>query len=267
MLTSGSIGRYPTQVPYDDTWSVLFNARQLLPNIDSGHIKSGNVSILYLRTYFTIATDREDDITIARVFILFMMGHLRFQTATTLSRLDISRLWPIWMRLPNMTGVQLFLLPSTMMTYGERRSCPVQGCYFKSQMEIASITWWIDVGGSLLALQRMGNIDLFGPSTHRAGITPMVVTSMSIHSLSQDFSLPESARDAQRIHELTDDVSTLRRHLDSIDDQLYAHSLHLRRGRDVRVVPLPPEVGTRMRHRGSGPRTRGSGRGCSGPSK
>ncbi|KAF6139467.1 hypothetical protein GIB67_031089 [Kingdonia uniflora] len=81
MLTSLSIGRYPTQVPYNDAWSVLSNARQLLPNIDSSHIKSGNVSISYLRTYLTIAADRKDDITIARAFILFMIGHLWFQTA------------------------------------------------------------------------------------------------------------------------------------------------------------------------------------------
>ncbi|KAF6164430.1 hypothetical protein GIB67_025256 [Kingdonia uniflora] len=81
MLTSLSIGRYPTQVPYDDTWSILSNARQLLPNIDSSHIKSGNVNIAHLRTYLTAEADREDDITIYRAFILFMMGHLWFQTA------------------------------------------------------------------------------------------------------------------------------------------------------------------------------------------
>ncbi|KAF6165768.1 hypothetical protein GIB67_012665, partial [Kingdonia uniflora] len=64
-----------------DTWSILSNARQLLPNINSSHIKSGNVSISHLRTYLTVADDQKDDITIARVFILFMMGHLWFQTA------------------------------------------------------------------------------------------------------------------------------------------------------------------------------------------
>ncbi|KAF6176856.1 hypothetical protein GIB67_026543 [Kingdonia uniflora] len=36
----------------------------------------------------------------------------------------------------------------------------------------------------------MGNIDLFGSSAFRAGIIPVVVTSASVHSLSQDFSLP-----------------------------------------------------------------------------
>ncbi|KAF6157637.1 hypothetical protein GIB67_037210 [Kingdonia uniflora] len=81
MLTSLSIGRYPTQVPYDDTWSILSNARQLFPNIDSSHIISENVSITHLRTYLTVAADQGDDITIVRAFILFMMGHLWFQTA------------------------------------------------------------------------------------------------------------------------------------------------------------------------------------------
>ncbi|KAF6157485.1 hypothetical protein GIB67_004423 [Kingdonia uniflora] len=68
-------------VSYDDTWSILSNVRQLLPNIDLSHIKSRNVSIAHLRTYLTVAADREDDITIAHVFIIFMMGHLWFQTA------------------------------------------------------------------------------------------------------------------------------------------------------------------------------------------
>ncbi|KAF6151589.1 hypothetical protein GIB67_021775 [Kingdonia uniflora] len=81
MLTSLSIGRYLTQIPYDDTWSILSNAWQLLPNIDSSHIKNGNVSIAHFRTYLTVAADRENNITIAHTFILFMMGHLWFQTA------------------------------------------------------------------------------------------------------------------------------------------------------------------------------------------
>ncbi|KAF6167780.1 hypothetical protein GIB67_027558 [Kingdonia uniflora] len=38
--------------------------------------------------------------------------------------------------------------------------------------------------------QRMGNIDMFGPTALKAGTTPVVVTSTSVHSLSQDFSLP-----------------------------------------------------------------------------
>ncbi|KAF6136599.1 hypothetical protein GIB67_016055 [Kingdonia uniflora] len=48
-----------------------------------------------------------------------------------------------------------------------------------------------EVGHLLTDSQRMGNIDLFGPTTLKTGITPVVVTSMSLHSLSQDFSLPD----------------------------------------------------------------------------
>ncbi|KAF6149744.1 hypothetical protein GIB67_017477 [Kingdonia uniflora] len=69
------------EVLYDDAWYVLSNARQFFPNIDFSHIKSGNASISHLRTYLTITADRDDDITIARTFILFMMGHLWFQMA------------------------------------------------------------------------------------------------------------------------------------------------------------------------------------------
>ncbi|KAF6138308.1 hypothetical protein GIB67_001458 [Kingdonia uniflora] len=81
MLISLPIGRYPTQVPYDNAWSVFQSARQLFPNIDSSHIKSGNINISHLMAYLTIANDRMDDITITHAFILFMMGHLWFQMA------------------------------------------------------------------------------------------------------------------------------------------------------------------------------------------
>ncbi|KAF6169186.1 hypothetical protein GIB67_013616 [Kingdonia uniflora] len=59
--------------------------------------------------------------------------------------------------------------------------------------------------------------------------------------------LAEFVRDAQRLQELTDELATARRHIDSINHQLYAHDLQLRRGCDVRVVPLPPEGGARTR--------------------
>ncbi|KAF6167841.1 hypothetical protein GIB67_027619 [Kingdonia uniflora] len=45
----------------------------------------------------------------------------------------------------------------------------------------------------LIDSQRMGNIDLFGLTTLKAGITPVVVTSASVHSLPQNFSLPGEA--------------------------------------------------------------------------
>ncbi|KAF6175670.1 hypothetical protein GIB67_022672 [Kingdonia uniflora] len=71
--------------------------------------------------------------------------------------------------------------------------------------------------------------------------------------------LAESTQDAQRLQEFTDRLVAAHRHIDSIDHPLYAHDLHLRRGRDVRVVPLPPGGGARMRQCGSGPQTRGGG--------
>ncbi|KAF6157380.1 hypothetical protein GIB67_004318 [Kingdonia uniflora] len=183
-------------------------------------------------------------------------------------------------------------------------------------------SYWVEqtseVGHMLTDSQRVGNIDLFGPTALRAGITSVVVTSASVHSLSQDFSflgeadgpdpewhmewtgrremlpiaclwdpppmsssysaeelwhlihgmrrlvLAESVRNAQMLQEFTDENATLRRHLDNEDDQLYAHDLHMRRGRDVRAVPLPPGGGPRTRQRGSGPRTRGGGSSCRG---
>ncbi|KAF6169959.1 hypothetical protein GIB67_034351 [Kingdonia uniflora] len=144
-----------------------------------------------------------------------------------------------------------------------------------------------EVGHMLTNSQRMGNIYLLEPTALRAGITPAVVTSASVYSLSQDFSLPgeadsgwhmewtgpcemfpiarlrdpppmsssygaeqlwhlthgmwrfvltESAQDAQRLQELTDELAIAHMQIDSIDHQLYAHDLQLRRGRDVRVV-------------------------------
>ncbi|KAF6159287.1 hypothetical protein GIB67_032058, partial [Kingdonia uniflora] len=160
---------------------------------------------------------------------------------------------------------------------------------------------------------RMGNIDMFRPTALRAGIAPVIVTSASIHRLSQVFSLSgeagrpdlgwhmewierremlpitclrdppplsssngaeelwhlthgmrrlalaESARDTKRLQELTDGLTTSYRHIDSIDHKLYAHDLQLRRGHDVRVVPLPHGGGTRTRQRRSGLQTRGGG--------
>ncbi|KAF6146694.1 hypothetical protein GIB67_008980 [Kingdonia uniflora] len=71
--------------------------------------------------------------------------------------------------------------------------------------------------------------------------------------------LVESAWNAQRLQEVEDELFIARRQINSIDHQLYAHDLQLRRGNDVRVVPLPPGGGVRTRQRGSGLRTRRSG--------
>ncbi|KAF6170444.1 hypothetical protein GIB67_030127 [Kingdonia uniflora] len=58
-------------------------------------------------------------------------------------------------------------------------------------------TYWaeqtLEVGHMLTDSQRMGNIDLFRLTALRTGITLVVVTLASVHSLSQDFSLPGEA--------------------------------------------------------------------------
>ncbi|KAF6159986.1 hypothetical protein GIB67_033070 [Kingdonia uniflora] len=428
MLTSLSIGRYLTQVPYDDAWSILSNARQLLPNIDSSHIKSGNVSIAHLKTYLTVEIHREDDITIARAFILFMMGHLWFQTANdtvplgylaAMNDLDLAaqydwgyailaslyhgldiavttggaitgfvQLLPYWfyeycgvghpivkeevnvetitwepwfdsavsetdnvlnakllsrkrilLQVPNgnckyylgdrcwrqVTGeVRIPLDPPLSMsphispaTLHEMRQAGFVDCehFVVGEVRETYASYWAEqilkVDHMLTDSQRMENLDLFRPSALRAGITSVVVTLASVHSLSQDFSLPgkaeepdlgwhmqwtgrcenlpiaclrdllpmsssygteelwhlthgmrqlvlaESAWDAQKIQEVEEEFVIARRQLDSIDHQLYAHDLQLKRGRDVRVVPLPPGGGAMTRQRGSGLRTRG----------
>ncbi|KAF6139879.1 hypothetical protein GIB67_009726 [Kingdonia uniflora] len=135
-----------------------------------------------------------------------------------------------------------------------------------------------EVGHLLTDSQRMGNIDLFRPTALWAGITPVVVTLASVHSLSQDFSLPSEPkgpdpewhivwierRKMLPIHRLRDPPpmslsysAEEQWHLDSVDYQLYSHGLRLRRGRDVQVVLLAPGGGSRRRQCGSGPRTRG----------
>ncbi|KAF6134888.1 hypothetical protein GIB67_002289 [Kingdonia uniflora] len=251
MLTSLSIDQYPTLVPYDDTWSILSNARQLLPNIDFSHIKSGNVSIAHLRTYLTVAADREDDITIARVFILFMMGHLWFQMAkdtvplgylTAVNNLDSAAQYD-W---GSAILASLYHGLDTAVTVGGAITgfvqlllylfylyCGVGHPIVKEEVKypayprlrawergnrkktIDQVTGVVRIpsdpllsmlphispaalngtrqAGFLDYSQRMGNIDLFGPTTLRNGITPVVVTLASVHSMSQDFSLPGEA--------------------------------------------------------------------------
>ncbi|KAF6142083.1 hypothetical protein GIB67_037001 [Kingdonia uniflora] len=349
MLALLSIGRYPTQVSYDDRWSILSNTRQLLPNIDSSYIKSENVSIAHLRTYLTIVADWEDDITIARTFILFMKGHLWFQMANdtvplgylaAVANLDSAALYdwgsailaslyhgldtaittggvmtgfvqlltywfyeycgaghPIvkeevklsayprlraWergnRRKTNDQATNLFMLGryhidhrtvetitwepwlDSVMSETEdvmtAKLLPKKGCHFKYQMETLVVkedretyaSYWakqtLEIGYILTNSQRTGNIDLFGPTAFRAGITLVVVTSTSVHSAYQDFSLPGEAEGPDPGWQIN-----------SIDHQLYAHDQELRRGRDVRVVPLPPRGGARTRQRGSGPHT------------
>ncbi|KAF6159037.1 hypothetical protein GIB67_022192 [Kingdonia uniflora] len=282
ILTSLSIGRYPTQVPYDDAWSILSNARQLLLNIDFSHINSGNVSIVHLKTYLTIEIHQEDDITIARTFILFMMGHLWFQTTNdtvplgylaAVNDLDLAaqydwgsailaslyhgldtavttggaitefvQLLPYWFYKyygvghpivkEEVTGEvhipldpPLSMLPHiSLTTLHEMRQAGFVDCeqFVVGEVRETYASYWaeqiLEVGHMLTDFQRMGNLDLSGPSALKA----------------------ESARDIQRIQEVEEGLSIARRQIDSIDHQLYAHDLQLRRGRNVRVVPLPP---------------------------
>ncbi|KAF6175504.1 hypothetical protein GIB67_021994 [Kingdonia uniflora] len=311
-------------VPYDDTWSILSNERQLLPNIDSSHIKSGNVNIAHLRTYLTVAADRKDDITISRAFIFFMMGHLWLQTANdtvplrylaVVNDLDSAaqydwgyailaslyhgldtavttggaitefvQLLPYWfyeycgvghpivkeevkypaypclrawergnrrklndqvtdeVRIP--LDPPLSMSPHiSLAALHEIRQARFLDCdqFVVGEEGETYASYWAEqiseVGHMLTDFQRMGNIDLFGPTPLRA----------------------ESVRDAQRFQEVEDELAIACRQIDSIDHQLYAYDLQLRRGSDVRVVPLPPRGGARMRQRGSGPRTRGGG--------
>ncbi|KAF6136648.1 hypothetical protein GIB67_016104 [Kingdonia uniflora] len=212
----------------------------IAPNIDSSHIKSGNVSIAHLKTYLTVAADREDDITSARTFILFMMGHLWFQTANdtvplgylaAVNDLDSAAQYD-WgstilaslyygldtavttegaitgfVQLLPVTGeVRIPLDPPLSMSphispaaLHEMRPARFVDCgqFVVGEERKTYASYWAEhtseVGHMLTDSQRMGNLDLFGPSALRAGITPVVVTLASVHNLSQDFSLPGEA--------------------------------------------------------------------------
>ncbi|KAF6159591.1 hypothetical protein GIB67_008020 [Kingdonia uniflora] len=246
---------------------------------DRGHSSRFPDTDIIVNRPISDTADREDDITIARAFIFFMMGHLWFQTANdtvplgylaVVADLDEAAqygwgyaiLASLYYGLDTavMTGGTITGFSQLLtMTFGERRSYPVRGCHFKSQMETATITW-----GLMLEA-----VDWH----YRASITPVVVMSASVHSLSQEFSLPSEPEgpDPEWYMELTGMLELLPIHCLrdmpemstsygaeelwhlTHDDQLYAHDLYLRRGRDVRVVLLPPGGGARTKQRGSGP--------------
>ncbi|KAF6168837.1 hypothetical protein GIB67_042144, partial [Kingdonia uniflora] len=278
MLTLLSIGRYPTKVPYDDAWIILSNTRQLLPRIESSNIKTENVSISHLRMYLTITDDRDDDITIIRAFIIFMMGHLWFQTANNTISLgylavvadldkaaeydwgfailaflyhgldtavttggaitgfsQLLEYWfyeycgvghPIvkedvkfssyprlkaWERgnrkktndlLTGTAGIPLdpplnmspHLCPADLQAMRQAGFVDCDQFVMGEERETYTsyyVNQTYEVGYLLKDSQRMGNIDLFGPTTLWAGITPVVVRLAAIHSLSQYFSLPD----------------------------------------------------------------------------
>ncbi|KAF6140162.1 hypothetical protein GIB67_028968 [Kingdonia uniflora] len=203
MLTSLSIGRYLTKVPYEDTWFILSNARQLLPNIDSSHIKSGNIIIAHLRTYLTVAADREDDITIACVFILFMMGHLSLDTAvmTGGAITGFVQLLPVTGEVGIPLNPLLSMSPHiSLVSLHEMRQAGFVDCkQFAVGEERKTYTSYraeqtLEVVHMLTDSKRMGNLDLFGPTALRAGITLVVVTSASVHSVSQNFSFLGKAK-------------------------------------------------------------------------
>ncbi|KAF6142258.1 hypothetical protein GIB67_012107 [Kingdonia uniflora] len=261
------------------------------------HIKSGNVSIAHLRTYLTVAADLEDDITIAHVFIFFMIGHLWFQTANdtvpleylaTVNNLDSAtqydwgsaiiaslyhgldtavttggaitgfvQLLPYWfykycgvdhpivkeeVKYPAYLCLKAWEIGNMRKTNDQAANLFIIGRYHIDHHTVKTIIWepwqvtdevripldpplsmsphissaalhemrqagfldyeqfvvgeeretyasyWVEqtseVGHILADFQRMGNIDLFGPSALRVGITPVVVTSTSVHSLS-----------------------------------------------------------------------------------
>ncbi|KAF6134162.1 hypothetical protein GIB67_013559 [Kingdonia uniflora] len=315
--------------------------------IERCHIKSGNVIIAHLRTYLTVEADREDDITIARTFILFMMGHLWFQMANdtvpleylvAVNDLDSTvqydwgyailaslyhsldtavttggaitgfvQLLSYWfyeycgvghsivkeeVKYPAYPRLRVWERGNKRKINDQAANLFITGRYHIDHRTVEMITWepWLDsavsetedvlnvkllsrkriplqvpngnyeyylgdrcwrqvtgevripldpplsmslhispvaldemrqvgfvdceqfvvgevretyasywaeqmseVGYMLTDSQRMGNLDLFGPSALRAGITPVVVTSASVHSLSQDFSFPGEA--------------------------------------------------------------------------
>ncbi|KAF6164102.1 hypothetical protein GIB67_017686 [Kingdonia uniflora] len=326
---------------------------QLLPNIDSSHIKSGNVSIAHLKTYLTVEIHREDDITIARTFILFMMGHLWFQIANdtvplgylaAVNDLDLAAqyawgyviLTSLYHGLDTavttggaITGfVQLLLYwfyeycgvghpivkeEIKYATYpylrawerGNRKKTNDQaanlfiiGRYHIDHRTVKTITWepWFDsavsetedVTGEVripldpslsmsphispATLHEMRQAEFIDwrrenlPIARLRDLPPMSSSygTKELRHLTHGMRRlihAESLWDAQRIQKVEEELAIAHRKIDSIDHQLYAH---LRKGRDVRVVPLPPGEGARTRQRGSGLRTRGGSTSCKG---
>ncbi|KAF6135077.1 hypothetical protein GIB67_040388 [Kingdonia uniflora] len=364
------------------------------------HIKSGNVSIAHLMTYLTVAADREDDITIVRAFIFFMMGHLWFQTANdtvplgylaAVNDLDSAaqydwgfailasmyhgldtavttggvitgfvQLLPYWfyeycgvghpvvkeeVKYPAYPRLRAWERGNRRKTNDQAPNLLIIGRYHIDHRTVETITWepWFDsavsetedlLNAKLLSSKRMSlqvtgdvHIPLDTPLSMSPHISPAALDEMRhagfvdceqfvvgeeretyasywaeqtlevegpdlgwhMEWTGQREKLPiahlrdpspmsssygaeelwhlthgmrrlilvESARDAQRLHEVEDELAIVRRQIDIIDHQIYAYDLQLGRGRDVRVVPLPPGGSARMKQRGSGPRTRG----------
>ncbi|KAF6167106.1 hypothetical protein GIB67_041361 [Kingdonia uniflora] len=260
ILTSLSIGRYPTQVPYDDTWSILFNARQLLLNIDSSHIKSENVSITHLMMYLTVAADREDYITIVRAFILFMMGYLWFQTANDIVPLgylvavnDLDSAaqydWGSAILVSLYHGLDTAIMTRGAITgfvqllpYWFYEYCEVDHPIVKEEVKYLAyprLRAW-ERGNWRKANDQAANLFIIG----RYHIDHRTLKTITWESWF------DSA--------VSETKGVLNTKLLS-HKRMSLQDLQLRRGRDVRVVPLSPGGSARTRQRGSGPRTRGGG--------
>ncbi|KAF6150237.1 hypothetical protein GIB67_000111 [Kingdonia uniflora] len=244
----------------------------------NSHIKSGNVSIVHLRTYLTIAADREDDITIVRTFILFMMGYLWFQTAndavplgylTAVNDLDSAAQydWGSAILASLYHGLDTAVTTDGAITgfvqllpYWFYEYCGVGHLIVKEDVKyhidhrtVETITWepWFD--SAVSETEDVLNTKLLS----RRRMSLQVPNGNNEYYLGDRCWRQVTGEDAQRLQNVEDELAISRRQIDSIDHQLYAHDLQLRRGRDVRVVPLPPGGGTRTRQYGSGPQTRG----------
>ncbi|KAF6143190.1 hypothetical protein GIB67_035604 [Kingdonia uniflora] len=189
-LKMSNLNLYQTQPKKTSRGGVLPNSQtesvtSITRERNSHHIKSGNVSIAHLKTYLTVAANREDDITIARAFILFMMGHLWFQAANNTVPLGY------------LTAVADF-------------------------DSVAQYDWGFSILASLYH-----------------GLDTAVTTGDAITGFVQllTYWFYEYCGVGHPIVKEED--------------------LQLRRGNDIRVVPLPPGGGTRTRQRGSGLQTRG----------
>ncbi|KAF6165190.1 hypothetical protein GIB67_000774 [Kingdonia uniflora] len=218
--------------------------------------------------------DREDDITIVRAFTLFMMGYLWFQMANdtvplgylvAVANLDeaVEYEWSSIiltslyhgldtavttgmpsLDFPNYLSISFTSIVGLGTLLSRKR-------YHIDHWTIEIITWqtWLD-----FAISELDNVQTASLLSHKR--MPLQVPNRNYGYYFRDRcwrKLAEYARDAQKLLELTDENAALRRNLDSVDDQLYMHDQHLRRGRDVRVVLLPPGGGARTRqgNRGS----------------
>ncbi|KAF6169304.1 hypothetical protein GIB67_013734, partial [Kingdonia uniflora] len=252
-------------VSYDDTWFILSNARQFLPNIDSNHLKSGNVSIAHLRTYLTVAADREDNITIARAFILFMMGHLRFQTANDTVPLGYLA------AMNDMDSATQYDWGSAILAsmYHSLDTAARPGYWFYEYCGVGHPIVKEEVTGEVLipfdpllsmsphispaALHEMRQAEFVDYEQFMVGEKQETYTSYWVEQTSE---VGHMLKDSQRMGNLDlFRLTALRTSITPVD-------LQLRRGHDVRVVQLPPGGGTRTRQRGSGLRTRGGSTSC-----